>query len=163
MTADDGSGARLEIAGYASVFDSEDYSGDIIRRGAFADSLATRGAGGIRMLFQHDAQEPVGVWDEIYEDERGLYVRGHLTGTTARSAATAALIREGAVDGLSIGFRAVSETVRPSGGGRILTEVDLWEISIVTFPMAEGARLDIVQATAPQAEPVEAFLDTVLA
>lgn len=163
MTADDGSAERLEIAGYASVFDTEDYSGDIIRRGAFADSLAARGAGGIRMLFQHDAEEPVGVWDEIYEDERGLYVRGHLSGATLRSGATAALIREGAVDGLSIGFRAVSETPRPGGRGRILEAVDLWEISIVTFPMAEGARLDIVAPPGPAAEPVEAFLDTVLA
>lgn len=163
MTADDGSGARLEIAGYASVFNSEDHSGDIIRPGAFASSLAGRGAGGIRMLFQHDAEEPVGVWDEVHEDGHGLFVRGHVLTATARGAATAALIREGAVDGLSIGFRAVTETVRPAGRGRILTEVDLWEISIVTFPMAEGARLDIVPPMPPAAVPVEAFLDHVLA
>lgn len=163
MTADDGSAERLEIAGYASVFDTEDYSGDIIRPGAFADSLAVRGAGGIRMLFQHDAEEPVGVWDEIVEDARGLFVRGHLSSATLRGAATAALIREGAVDGLSIGFRAVRELPRPGGRGRILEAVDLWEISIVTFPMADGARLDIVTPPEPAAETVEAFLDTVLA
>lgn len=163
MTADKGSGARLEIAGYASVFNIEDHSGDIVRPGAFADSLARRGADGIRMLFQQEADEPVGVWDEIHEDARGLYVRGHILETTGRGAATAALIREGAVDGLSIGFRALEEKPRPDGKGRILTRLDLWEVSIVTFPMAEGARLEVVPAPEPENTPVEAFLDTVLA
>ncbi|MCC5980349.1 MAG: HK97 family phage prohead protease [Oceanicaulis sp.] len=163
MTADNGSGARLEIAGYASVFNIEDHSGDIVRPGAFADSLAKRGAEGIRMLFQHEADEPVGVWDEVHEDARGLYVRGHILETTGRGAATAALIREGAVDGLSIGFRVLDEKLRADGKGRVLTRLDLWEISIVTFPMAEGARLEILPAPEAEDTQVEAFLDTVLA
>ncbi len=147
MPAQDGSGGMLEMAGYASLFDEADHSGDIVRRGAFAASLARRGAAGVRMLFQHDAGEPVGVWDAITEDARGLYVRGRILGDAPRGRAALALVRNGAVDGLSIGFRTLASRPRP-GGGRELIDIDLWEVSIVTFPMLAGARLSVSGAPA---------------
>ena len=144
MGARNGSGADLEVAGYASVFGQADGSGDAVAPGAFAAGLARRGARGIRMLFQHDAAEPVGVWDAIEEDRRGLFVRGRILSAGPRGRATAGLVRAGAVDGLSIGFRTVRSTPRP-GGGRTLKEIDLWEVSIVTFPMLASARLRLAE------------------
>lgn len=139
----------LVFAGHASLFDIEDHSGDIVRPGAFAQSLLARGPAGVRMLFQHDAGEPVGVWEEIHEDGRGLYVRGRLLGAAPRGRAALDLVSQGAVDGLSIGFRTLRSRPRP-GGGRELVEIDLWEVSIVTFPMLPRARLRVL--TRPDAE-----------
>ena len=134
----------LEIKGYASLFDVLDQGGDIIRPGAFARSLKTRGATCVRMLFQHDAAEPVGVWDEITEDSRGLYVQGRILSAAPRGKAASGLVSNGAVDGLSIGFRTRRSLPRP-GGGRYLLELDLWEVSIVTFPMLAQARLRVTE------------------
>jgi len=146
MPAQDGSGGMLEMAGYASLFDQPDHGGDIVRRGAFAASLKRRAASGVRMLFQHESGEPIGVWDIITEDARGLYVRGRILGDAPRGRAALALVRNGAVDGLSIGFR--TRHFRPlPGGGRELIELDLWEVSIVTFPMLAGARLSVLGAS----------------
>ena len=132
--------------GYASLFGQKDMGGDTVLRGAFTRSLAKRGAGGIRMLFQHDPAEPVGVWREIREDHRGLYVRGQLLPEVARSREILSLMREGALDGLSIGFRTIRGKSDKRGGVRRLLEVDLWEISIVTFPMLPQARITNVKA-----------------
>jgi HK97 family phage prohead protease len=142
MTALNGSGEMLEVAGYASLFDIEDHGRDIVRAGAFAASLQKRSASGIRMLFQHDAGEPVGVWDELREDGRGLYVRGRILTAAPRGRAVRGLVAQGAVDGLSIGFRTLRSAPRV-GGGRDLLELDLWEVSIVTFPMLAQARLSL--------------------
>ncbi|XBQ16293.1 MAG: HK97 family phage prohead protease [Oceanicaulis sp.] len=136
-------GGTLAVAGYASLFDIEDQGGDLVRAGAFAASLVRKGPDGVRMLFQHDAGEPVGVWREIREDGRGLFVRGEILTAGPRGRAAAALVREGAVDGLSIGFRTLRSAPRP-GGGRDLLELDLWEVSIVTFPMLAQARLRVL-------------------
>lgn len=141
----------LALSGYASVFGVTDHSGDIVVAGAFARSLAAGGSGRIRMLFQHEAGEPVGVWDEMFEDARGLFVRGRILSAGPRSRAARSLVAQGAVDGLSIGFRTVRSRPRP-GGGRVLTELDLWEVSIVTFPMLGTARLT-VHAPARQPGP----------
>jgi len=142
MPAQTGPGEALGVAGYASLFDIEDHGGDVVRSGAFAASLAARGPQGVRMLFQHDAGEPVGVWDELREDGRGLYVRGRILAAAPRGRAALALAGQGAVDGLSIGFRVRRSAPRP-GGGRDLLELDLWEVSIVTFPMLPQARLRV--------------------
>ncbi len=150
MPAQDSPGETLEMAGYASLFDQADHCGDIVRRGAFAASLRRRAAPGVRMLFQHDAGEPVGVWDSIEEDLRGLYVRGRILGDAPRGRAALALVRHGAVDGLSIGFRTIRAQPR-AGGGRELLEIDLWEVSVVTFPMLAGARLSVLSGQAARA------------
>jgi hypothetical protein len=128
------------FSGYASLFGVADLGRDVMMPGAFAASLARRGPSGIRMLWQHDPAEPVGRWLSIAEDARGLHVRGQLNLAVRRARELAALIADGAVDGLSIGFR--TEKARPERGLRRLLEVDLWEISLVTFPMLPGAHVD---------------------
>ncbi len=134
----------LFIAGYASLFGVKDLTGDTVRPGAFAASLMRRGAGGVRMLFQHDASEPVGVWRSIREDGRGLYVEGEILSCGPRAATALALTRAGALDGLSIGYKP--SRMRRGRTGRDLLELDLWEVSIVTFPMQPGARLSVREA-----------------
>ncbi|WP_312798711.1 HK97 family phage prohead protease, partial [Tianweitania sp.] len=113
----------------------------IVERGAFAKSLRTRGASGVRMLFQHDPAQPIGVWTELREDERGLFVRGRLQTDVARGREILALMKAGALDGLSIGFRAEKARKEAASGFRRILEADLWEISVVTFPMLPGARI----------------------
>jgi len=136
--------APLTIEGYASLWGVADLNGDVVAQGAFGRSLARAGPGEIRMLFQHDGRAPVGVWDELREDGRGLFVRGRIEGWSAEARFAAALVRAGALDGLSIGFRTAR--ARRDGRVRVLTEVELWEVSLVTFPMLPGARFT---ATAP--------------
>ncbi|TCT04185.1 hypothetical protein EDC22_11661 [Tepidamorphus gemmatus] len=133
------------FCGCASIFGAADLGGDLVEPGAFAGSLARRGAAGVKLLFQHDPAEPIGVWDEIVEDARGLRVRGRLMPEVARAREVLALMRAGALDGLSIGFRPVKARTDPRTGIRRLIEVDLWEISIVTFPMLPEARIGEVK------------------
>ena len=128
----------VEISGYASLWGVADLDGDVVARGAFADSLARTGATGVKMLHQHEARAVVGVWDTVVEDERGLFVRGRIADWSAEARFAAALARAGALDGLSIGFRAAK--ARREGRLRVLSAVALWEVSLVTFPMLPGAR-----------------------
>ena len=132
--------------GYASLFNSQDMAHDIVAPGAFRQSLAERGAGGIRMLFQHDANQPIGVWQELREDARGLYARGQLTLEVEKAREVLSLMRARAIDGLSIGFKATRFRRDARTGIRRLEKVDLWEISVVTFPMLPGARVAHVKA-----------------
>ena len=135
-----GEGAVIE--GYASLFDRADQGGDIVRRGAYAASLAALAAAGrqVKLLWQHDPAQPIGVWEEVREDARGLWVKGRLLTATQKGREAAALIAAGAIDGLSIGYRT-KRAERGAAGGRLLTEVELWEVSLVTFPMLPGARV----------------------
>jgi len=132
---------RLLLAGYASVFGRADLADDIVHAGAFSRSLDARGDRPLPMLFQHDPAVPVGVWTRAFEDARGLRVEGALEAATPRGEAALNLVRSGAVDGLSIGYRTLRSR-RRSGGGRDLLEIELWEVSLVTFPMLAAARLD---------------------
>ena len=101
------------MEGYASLFGEIDQARDMVMRGAFADTLAARGVRRIPMLFQHDPAEPVGVWLELREDHRGLYARGRLIPEVARARELLSLLRAGAIDGLSIGFRTVKGNIDP--------------------------------------------------
>ncbi len=132
--------------GYASLFDREDLGRDIVKAGAFRNSLAKRGAEGVKMLFQHDPAQPIGVWQRLHEDARGLFARGRLMPDVARAREVLSLMRAGAVDGLSIGFRATKAVRDRRTGTRALNEIDLWEISIVTFPMQAEARITSVKS-----------------
>ena len=134
---------ELPIQGYASLFWARDLNDDVVAQGAFDASLVRTPAGRVRMLMQHDPNDPIGVWDEIQSDAQGLFVRGRIIDVTPAGRMALALARAGAMDGLSIGFRAVK--ARAEGRLRILTEVDLWEVSLVTFPMLPGARLSVVE------------------
>ena len=132
-------GSRIE--GYASMFGVADRGGDVVRPEAYGASLERMACEGrrVKMLWQHDPSQPIGVWDEVCEDAHGLWVSGRLLTEVARGAEAKALVEAGAIDGLSIGYRTVKATRRP--GGRELTELELWEVSLVTFPMLEGARV----------------------
>jgi HK97 family phage prohead protease len=133
------------FTGYASLFGVVDLARDTVERGAFAKSLKARGVAGIRMLYQHDPNEPIGTWTEISEDSRGLFVRGRLATGVERAREVLDLMRHGALDGLSIGFRASRARTDQRTGIRHIIEADLWEISIVTFPMLPGARVERVK------------------
>jgi HK97 family phage prohead protease len=130
--------------GYASVFGVVDQGMDVVERGAFTKSL---GSGrNVKMLWQHDSAQPIGVFDVMQEDERGLFVQGRLLKGIRQSEEAMVLMRAGAIDSMSIGYR-VSEATE-EGGGRIrkLMEVELFEISLVTFPMLEVAKITAMKS-----------------
>ena len=130
------------IEGYASLFGKADRGGDVVEKGAYAVSLKSLASAGrrVKMLWQHDPGEPIGIWDEVREDARGLYVKGRLLRDVARAREAAALIEAGAIEGLSIGYRTVKAT-KDEAGRRRLAELELWEVSLVTFPMLPEARV----------------------
>ena len=142
------------IEGYASLFGEIDASRDMVMPGAFAGTLKRRGLRRIPMLFQHDPAEPVGIWLELREDHRGLYARGRLIPEVMRARELLALLRAGTADGLSIGFKTLKARVDPKTRVRKLIEVDLWEISLVTFPLLNGARVHAVKENRFPARPV---------
>ncbi|MCX8226281.1 MAG: HK97 family phage prohead protease [Sulfitobacter sp.] len=151
-----------EISGYASLFGAADQGGDVVSKGAYTASLAAGSKAGrrIKMLWQHDPSQPIGVWDEVREDARGLWVKGRILESVARGREAAALIAAGAIDGLSIGYRTV-RAAKNDAGQRMLTELDLWEVSLVTFPMLPTARVtaksDFVAVGDVMREMAEAF------
>jgi len=133
-------GTRIE--GYASVFGVPDQGGDVVEPGAYGASLARLAATGgrVKMLWQHDPARPIGVWDEVREDGRGLWVKGRILTEVETGREAAALLAAGAMDGLSIGYRTLRAT-KGGEGQRKLVELDLWEVSLVTFPMLSQARV----------------------
>lgn len=139
------------VTGYGSVFGVRDLHGDIIERGAFAKSLATmnREKRAPAMLWSHDPERPVGVWTSFTEDAYGLKLAGRLNLEIEDGRAARSLLKQGAFNGLSVGFR-----VRPNGarmqkdGIRYLTDLELWEVSFVTLPSNLSARIDGVKSIA---------------
>jgi uncharacterized protein len=134
--------------GYASLFGKRDQQGDVVMAGAFAQSLRAKGAENIRMLFQHNPAEPVGTWVDVIEKHRGLWVRGRLNLKVQRGRELLALLESGGLDGLSIGFKTIRARNDRVSGTRQLLSIDLWEISLVTFPMLDGARVSTVKSAA---------------
>ena len=130
------------VEGYASLFGKTDQGGDIVQKGAYAASLKRLAArqGRVKMLWQHDPGQPIGVWDEVREDATGLWVKGRILPQVERGREVAALVQAGAIDGLSIGYRTV-KAERDGKGKRLLSELELWEVSLVTFPMLPEARV----------------------
>jgi HK97 family phage prohead protease len=135
------------IEGYASLFGTCDQGGDVVQKGAYARSLTGLSAQGrrVKMLWQHDPAQPIGVWDELREDGKGLWVKGRILDAVEKGREAAALIGAGAIDGLSIGYRTVRAT-KDDRGQRLLNEVELWEVSLVTFPMLPQARVGAQKA-----------------
>jgi HK97 family phage prohead protease len=133
------------VEGYASLFGEIDQARDMVMAGAFRQTLMLRGPRRIPMLFQHDPAEPIGIWLELTEDSRGLYARGRLIPDVQRGREVLALVKAGAIDGLSIGFKTVRGRVEPRTRIRKIEQLDLWEISIVTFPLLTGARVRAVK------------------
>ncbi len=130
------------ITGYASWFGVEDTGRDVVEPGAYCDSLARMSTEGrrVKMLWQHDPAQVIGVWDEVREDGRGLFVKGRLLAGVEKAREAAELIAAGALDGLSIGY-TVKRAGKDGQGRRLLKELELWEVSLVTFPMLPSARV----------------------
>lgn len=130
------------IEGYASLFGACDQGGDVVTAGAYKASLAGLAARGgkVKMLWQHDPAQPIGVWDEVREDARGLFVKGRILADVDKGREAIALVGAGAIDGLSIGYRTKKASKDPAGQ-RHLHELELWEVSLVTFPMLPEARV----------------------
>lgn len=136
------------VEGYGSVFGVRDNYDDVIAPGAFADSLKAHKAAGTMpaMLWQHDACEPIGIWESMTEDANGLRIKGRLALETVRGKEAHALLKLGALNGLSIGFMSKQWTYDRDTDVRTLTEIDLWEVSLVTFPANEKARVTNVKS-----------------
>lgn len=130
------------VEGYASLFGVKDQGGDVVQAGAYRASLVRLLAKGgkVKMLWQHDPAQPIGVWDEVREDATGLWVKGRILTEVDRGREAVALLAAGAIDGLSIGYRTV-RAERNGKGQRLLSELELWEVSLVTFPMLSEARV----------------------
>ena len=137
------------FSGYASIFGNKDLGNDIVQRGAFLKSLGKKRPKQIKMLFQHKTDEPIGIYKKITEDENGLYVEGQLALGTQRGREVHELMKMGAIDGLSIGYKMDSDGYEWNNRGdkRKLKEIDLMEISAVTFPMNPKARIRKVKGT----------------
>ena len=157
--ADAEAAARGEFTGYASTFGNVDLGGDVVEKGAFAATLARRGAGGVAMLWGHDSRSvPIGKWLDLREDDRGLVARGQLTLDIPRARDVHAAMKEGTVKGLSIGYRIPPGGAEMDRGGKLrrIKAVDLFEVSVVTFPMntrAQVARVkDLLRDAAEEIE-----------
>ncbi|WPZ13627.1 HK97 family phage prohead protease [Nitratireductor rhodophyticola] len=140
--SDDGS-----FSGYASVFGVKDSYAEIVMPGAFTKSLTRYPAARVKMLWQHDRTEPIGVWTSFTEDSHGLKATGRILLETTRGREVHALMKAGAVDGLSIGFRTIRDSMDRAKGARLLHEVELREVSIVSFPANEEATVTTVKHT----------------
>lgn len=131
------------FSGYAAVFNNTDDDGDVLLPGCFKQSLNDYPAPAVRMLWQHDTSQPIGVWEHLAEDARGLKVRGRLPNNVQRAREAAELIRIGGLNGLSIGYRPVKTRAGMVGRRkvRMIKALTLLEISPVTFPMNPLARV----------------------
>lgn len=137
-----GEGDSRTFEGYGSVFGVLDSYADIVAPGAFKRSLREAKAAGRMpaLLWQHDADKPIGVYESMSEDATGLFVKGRLSDTQlGRDAYT--LLKDGALSGLSIGFVTRKSKVDNESGVRTLTDIQLWETSLVTFPANDAARI----------------------
>lgn len=136
------------FTGYAAVFGSVDSQNDVIRTGAFSRSLVDHRETGTMpaLLWMHDGSKPIGVWQSVREDQKGLKVAGKLTLGVAQADEAYALLKEKAVTGLSIGYKVRESHHDPETGARVLTDVDLKEISLVAMPAHTKARVEQVKA-----------------
>lgn len=134
------------FTGYASVFGNLDSYGEKVMPGAFVESLARHKREGSKplMLWQHNPDSPIGVWDDLAEDGKGLWGEGRLLKGVRAADEAHIMLKAGAIQGLSIGYR--EQETEPDGNNRLLKKLDLLEISIVSFPANRRARVDAVKS-----------------
>ncbi|WP_286828761.1 MULTISPECIES: HK97 family phage prohead protease [Kordiimonas] len=142
VKATDETGENGTFEGYGAIFGNLDRDGDVVARGAFGESLKGRMPA---LLWQHNAKEPIGRFDVVREDARGLYVKGRLS-MEGRGREAYELLKMGALDGLSIGFVTREASRDAASGTRTITRAELMEISLVTFPANELARVTGVKS-----------------
>lgn len=136
------------FSGYGSVFGNVDQGDDIVAKGAFAESLKgwTQKGQLPALLWQHNTKEPIGVYTKMAEDDVGLYVEGQLALKTQRGAEAYELMKMKAVTGLSIGFQTTNDTFDSKTSIRTINNGELWEVSLVTFPMNQEALINAVKS-----------------
>ena len=146
------------VEGYGSVFGVRDNCDDVIAKGAFVQSLKDHKAAGTMpaMLWQHDADKPIGIWTEMVEDEKGLRIKGQLAMETVKGKEAHTLLKMGALNGLSIGFMSKEWAYDRDTEVRTLTAIDLWEVSLVTFPANQKARVTNVKSADELQAPKDA-------
>jgi hypothetical protein len=149
-----------EFEGLASTFGGEpDSYGDVIAPGAYTDTLSAHRAKGTmpKMFWQHDPGQPIGKWMEAKEDNAGLVMRGKLNMGVQRGKEAYALLKEGDIDGLSIGYRIKAYSVDTESGVWTLEKLDLFEVSIVSIGANENATIGSVKAAKAAHEIIERF------
>ncbi len=148
------------IEGYGAYFGNQDRVGDIIEKGAFQKSIRRNNGGdmAVKMLWQHDYKQPVGIWTDLKEDSKGLYVKGKIITSAPQGLNAYELVKGGAIDGLSIGFTATKWASNDKTGIRSLQEIELYEISLVTFPANTKAKIDSVKSLPGTIREFENFL-----
>lgn len=135
-----------EFEGYAAIFGEADAQNDIFKAGAFKKTIKAKKPGQIKLLRDHQRDKLVGIWTELKEDSRGLYVKGRFVLETTLGAETHMLVKAGALDGLSVGFVTVKSQRDERTGVRTILEADLWEISAVAFPAQAKAKVSAVKS-----------------
>ena len=153
LVGDEGS-----FSGYAAIFDEPNSFGEIVAPGAFKKSLRERKASGVGLFWNHNSDKPIGTWSSIEEDKKGLKVEGQLITEIDDGQKAHLLLQRKAVTGLSIGFRTRGDKRGPNGV-RIITDVDLLEISLVTLPSASKARVTSVRSI--RQEDIRTFTEAV--
>tara|TARA_Y100000592_G_scaffold15728_1_gene23136 strand:+ start:1822 stop:2487 length:666 start_codon:yes stop_codon:yes gene_type:complete len=154
-TDEDGS-----FEGYASVFGNKDLGNDVIRKGAFAKSIGSKKPKQIKLLYQHKTEEPIGVIDSVMEDNKGLKVAGRLAMNTQKGKEVYELMKMGALDSMSIGYKLAPEGYKydERQKKRVISEVDLMEVSMVTFPMNPKAKITKVKLAEMDVREIEHYL-----
>ncbi len=146
--------------GYASVFNNKDLGNDVIMEGAFSKSIHKKKPKQIKLLYQHKTDEPIGVIDDVMEDKRGLKVKGRLAMNTQKGREVYELMKMGALDSMSIGYRLNPKSYHydDKEKKRVIKEVDLMEISMVTFPMNPKAKVTKVKLAEMNVREIEHYL-----
>ncbi|MBM3763416.1 MAG: HK97 family phage prohead protease [Acidobacteria bacterium] len=135
-------GASGVFEGIASVYGNVDSYGDIVEPGAFTKTISERGAN-VPILWQHDQKQPIGS-GEVFETSKGLAIRGRILDTVTQGREALALLRAGVVKGLSIGYRTIKDEWDATRKVKLLKEIKLYEVSVVTFPANEAATIEAV-------------------
>ena len=146
--------------GYASIFNNKDLGNDVIRKGASENTLKGKKPKQIKLLYQHKTDEPIGVIDSLTEDNKGLYLKGRLAMGTQKGKEVYELMKMGALDSMSIGYRLTPEDYKydPKERRRVIKSVDLMEISLVTFPMNPKAKITKVKLAEMNTREIEHYL-----
>jgi HK97 family phage prohead protease len=146
--------------GYASVFNNKDLGNDVIKQGAFAKSIYDKKPKQIKLLYQHKTDEPIGVIDSLEEDKRGLKIKGRLAMGTQKGKEVYELMKMGALDSMSIGYKLSPEDYKYSDKlkKRTITNLDLMEVSMVTFPMNPKAKITKVKLAEMNVREIEHYL-----
>lgn len=126
------------ISGYASIFDVKDHDNDILEFGSFQNSIANISK--IKFLWQHEQKSPIGTIDKLYEDKKGLFLKASINSKIPQGLQAINLVKTGLIDGLSVGF-TINKSHYSNENVRIISDATLWEISLVTFPANEGAKI----------------------